>query len=96
MPGESSAHVIWRCPASVAVWAECNRRIQKTVIPEGEFLSIFEHLSKQLGDEDLELVAVIAQKLWLRHNTVVYGGVFLNPICLIKCATKVGGLSLGY
>jgi hypothetical protein len=88
VPGESSAHVIWRCLASVAVWAECNWRIQKIVIPEGEYLSIFEHLSNRLGVEDLELVAVIAQKLWLRRNTVVYGGAFLNPICLIKCATE--------
>jgi ribonuclease HI len=86
--GESSAHVIWRCPASVAVWAECSRRIQKTIIPEGGFLTIFEHFSKRLGAEDLELVAIIAQKLWLRRNTVVHGGAFLNPICLIKCATE--------
>lgn len=36
---ETSAHAIWRCPASSAVWADCGSSIQKMVIPAGEFLA---------------------------------------------------------
>jgi hypothetical protein len=45
---------------STAVWAECNRRIQKSVLEEGDFLTIFEQLSNRMEAGDLELVAVVA------------------------------------
>jgi hypothetical protein len=86
---ESSAHVIWRCSASIAVWSECNRSIQKCVVADGEILSIFEHLNLRLSVEDLGLVFVIAQKVWLRRNKMIFGGPVMPPTCLIKCAEDV-------
>jgi ribonuclease HI len=86
---ESCAHVIWRCPASIAVWSECNRSIQKCVVADGAFLSIFEHLNFRLNVADLGLVSVIAQKIWLRRNKMIFGGPVMPPTCLIKYAEDV-------
>jgi hypothetical protein len=85
---ETSSHVIWQCPASTDVWAECNRRNQKTVIVDVSFLAIFEHLQSRLETEEMELVSLVAQKLWFRRNRVIFGGIAMSPTCLVKCAQE--------
>jgi len=34
----------------------------------------------------LELMAITAHKLWIRRNSVIFGGKVLSPSCLLKCA----------
>lgn len=41
--------------------------------------SIFEEMMERLDTEDLDLWAVIARNIWIRRNSVVYGGVFSHP-----------------
>lgn len=50
---ETSGHFFWRCEASLMIWAECNRRLQKSTIAEGDFLSIFLHLISRLEPQDM-------------------------------------------
>lgn len=38
---------------------------------DDDFLSIIEKLMERLDDEDLELVAMVARRIWLRRNTMV-------------------------
>lgn len=37
-----------------------------------------------LDDDNLELVIIIARRLWLRHNTFVFGGDFSSPFQLLQ------------
>lgn len=83
---ETSAHIIWQCPTSSVVWADCRRSIQKSVISVGEFLPTLELLINRLSMEDLELVSLIIQQLWFRRNKVVFGGAVMNYKTLVKCA----------
>lgn len=57
---------------------------RKVCSMNGDFLTIFEHLSNRLEVGDMELVAVVAQKIWLRRNKVVFGGAVLDSTCLVK------------
>jgi hypothetical protein len=34
----------------------------------------------------LELMAITAHTLWIRRNSVIFGGKVLSPSCLLKCA----------
>jgi hypothetical protein len=52
---------------------------------EANFLTIFCYLSTHLEPEELEWVATVAQKIWFRRNPVVFEGVVLPPLCLLKC-----------
>lgn len=85
---ESNGHLLWWCDASKAVWAECSQRIQKCTIKEEYFLTIFGKLSDRLEQEDLELVAMVTQKIWLRRNRVVFGEPVMPPSCLLKSAIE--------
>jgi hypothetical protein len=53
------------------------RKIQKCSAKEDDFISILEKLMERLND-DLELVATIARRIWLRINSMVHGGIFLH------------------
>lgn len=86
---ETSEHFLWRCEASSVIWAECNRRLQKSTIKEGDFLSIFEPLTSRLEPQAMELVAVVAQKMWLRRNRLVFGGTIQPPTCLVESAKEM-------
>jgi len=60
---KTSRHLLWWSRVSIKVWAGSSRLIQKCVTQEGNFLTIFEDLSSRLEIEELELVAMIAQRL---------------------------------
>jgi hypothetical protein len=81
---ETTGHVLWTCDAARAVWAESPRTIQKCAIEAKDFCSILKYLRDRLSQEDLELVAMIAQRLWTRRNQWVFEGTFVNPKCLIS------------
>jgi hypothetical protein len=53
--------------------------VAKSVSADGDFLTIFEHLTQRLERDELELLATIAQKVWHRRNRVVFGGVIMPP-----------------
>jgi hypothetical protein len=80
---ETSGHVLWGCDATRAVWIESSRAIQKCAIEADEFHNILNCLTDRLNQEELELAAIIAQKLWLRRNQWVFKGTLIPPKCLI-------------
>jgi len=51
---------------------------------EDDFISILEKLMERLDDEDLEVVAMIARKNWLRRNTVVHIGDLLHSSNIVS------------
>jgi DNA-binding IclR family transcriptional regulator len=55
-------------------------------VEEDDFLSILEKLMERLDDEDLELVAMVARRIWLQKHIVVYGGELLHHSHLVRSA----------
>jgi len=83
---ESAAHSLWNCDAARAVWSEASRAIQKCAINDSDFFRIFCELYERLEIEDLELAAMIAQRLWHRRNQWVFENKFMPPKCLLDGA----------
>jgi hypothetical protein len=46
--------------------------------------SVLETLMRRCSSVNIELWAVLARKLWLRRNSIVFGGVFISPNQLIR------------
>jgi hypothetical protein len=88
---ETNGHALWWCDSAQAVWGNCEGPIQKSSVVAEDFFGIFSYLCARLEKEDLELFAVIANKIWSRRNKVVFGGSLLPPSILIKEATKLLG-----
>jgi hypothetical protein len=85
---ETSGHALWSCEAARAVWGSCGGSIQKSSIVASDFLVIFGYLCDRLDEGELELFAVTAHKIWLRRNSLVFGGPVQSPSCLLKGATE--------
>jgi ribonuclease HI len=86
---ESTSHVIWRCPAAQAIWSCCGRSINKSVVMEDNFYGIFCYLCDRLDMEEMEFAVIVAHKIWLRRNLMVFGGSIPSPSILVKGAKEV-------
>jgi len=88
---ESTSHVLWRCPAAQAIWSCCGRSINKSVVMEDNFFGIFCYLCDRLDSEEMELAVIVAHKIWLRRNLMVFGGSIPSPSILVKGAKDLLG-----
>jgi hypothetical protein len=79
-------HILWSCESSKDVWAECGRSIQKCHSAEEGFPEILEKLVDRLSEEEMQLAVGVARQIWLRRNSVIFGGDFLSPSALITHA----------
>lgn len=70
------------------VWMESGWKIHKLVIVESDGVGLFEKLSNALEDDALELAMVLARKLWLRRNSIIFGGAISSPQQLVKVAKE--------
>jgi hypothetical protein len=81
---ESVLHILWECPAAVDVWSSGPRSLQKCSGGAVSLSSVLETLIKRCSSMYIEIWAVLARKLWLRRNSVVFGGVFTSPNQLMR------------
>jgi hypothetical protein len=81
---ETSGHIIWNCDSSKAVWMECGRRIQKLSLATDDGLGLFESWMGKLEQEELNFVSCMARRIWLRRNSVVFGGLISPPGLLVQ------------
>jgi hypothetical protein len=84
---ETVGHILWSCESSKDVWAECCRSIQKCSSDEAGFLEIFAKLASKLRAEELQLAVGVARQIWMRWNSVVFGGEVLSPSIMVRKAT---------
>lgn len=61
-----------------------NSKIQKCSSKEDYCLCILEKLMVRIDEKDLELMATIARRIWLRRNIVVCGGDFIYISQLVR------------
>jgi len=66
-------HIIWGCKSTMAVWQECGKKIQKLSLGEGDGKSLLQFLLGKLEGEDVQMVCVVSQLIWLRRNDLVFG-----------------------
>jgi hypothetical protein len=76
---ESIVHILWKCPASVAVWQEGSRRIQKLYLNEGDGMDFFSQLKEKLGEGDLTLALTVARRIRMRMKDIDKWGTFYFP-----------------
>jgi hypothetical protein len=76
---EDTWHALWSCPAAVAVWQDCPRRLQKLSLQESDGLGLFLQLRDRLQDEELLLALTVAPHIWLRQNYVVFDRATSHP-----------------
>jgi len=58
---------------------------------EDNFFGIFCYLCDRLDSEEMELAVIIAHKIWLRRNLLVFGGSIPSPSILVKGAKDLLG-----
>jgi hypothetical protein len=58
----------------------------ENIIDENDLLCLFGRPMEWVDEEELELVATIARRIWLRRNFVVYGGELMHASQLVKSA----------
>lgn len=69
---ESTCHAIWSCIGDIGVWAEEASPLQKWSSNEMELYEVWENLILKVSREELELVATVMRKFWLRRNAFVF------------------------
>ncbi|XP_059441702.1 uncharacterized protein LOC132174001 [Corylus avellana] len=83
---EIVGHILWSCPSARDTWTESSPQLSKCTSSEVDFLDIMAQLMERLDAEQLQLMAVIARQIWLRRNSVVFGGDLTHPRILIHWA----------
>ena len=63
--------------------------MQKCLRGEGDFQQILLEVAKRCNQDEVELFMIIARKIWMRHNQVVFGGEFNPPKALLLEAETV-------
>jgi hypothetical protein len=76
---ETTCHVLWKCPATRDVWGGDSSLFQKCAWEGCKFMHLFEYCSHRFNREVLVLMAVIARKIWLRRNSLIFEGFFADP-----------------
>lgn len=76
---ETIGHILSKCNSATGVWMECNRKIEKLSLDVDDGIRLVGKWIELLGDDDLELVVLVTRNIWLRRNSVVYGGDLMSP-----------------
>jgi hypothetical protein len=63
-------------------------KLQKYSSAQTSFLYLIEDLLERCDREDIEFLAVLAQKLWLRRNSLVHEGTFAHPSQVLRETKK--------
>jgi hypothetical protein len=83
---ETLGHTLWTFNAAKDVWIECSSKIHKCTSEEEDFMRLVERLMAWLDEDQMHLVATVARQIWLRRNSVVFGGDFLDSASLMRRA----------
>lgn len=76
---ETVEHIVWSCPSASDVWSCGPIKIQKSACYNRNFAQQFEDLIRRYDQQELEIFAVVARRIWMRQNDLVHGGSFMDP-----------------
>ncbi|XP_059436470.1 uncharacterized protein LOC132169451 [Corylus avellana] len=83
---ETTHHILWDYPSSQDVWCVSNNKLQKCRSGGNNFCELVEYLMGSVKREEMELFAMVAKRIWKRHNEVVHGDVFSHPSTIARQA----------
>ncbi|KAF5454786.1 hypothetical protein F2P56_024425 [Juglans regia] len=69
---ETLIHVLWECPAANDLWGDDASYVKKWTRSEVDFLELWEQLRCRLNKNQLEEVAVMLRKVWLKRNEWIF------------------------
>ncbi|XP_042939506.1 uncharacterized protein LOC122274538 [Carya illinoinensis] len=90
---ETTCHVVWSCMAASDVWADQFSVVQKWDSRDMNFCSLWELLTTGLCLKQLEQVACVMRRIWLRQNQFIFEGKFADPKTVYS---SVGTLKLNW
>jgi ribonuclease HI len=76
---ETTIHALWTCPTAQDVWGAKGSFFHKCNSNATSFKGLLEEMGSNLSKANVELMVVIARRIWLRRNTLVFEGVFIHP-----------------
>jgi ribonuclease HI len=79
MEDEDAFHAMWLCPAARDVWGSSASCFQKYYYAGTNFKGLFAYCVERGTKEELELMAVIARRIWLRRNAWLFERRFDHP-----------------
>jgi hypothetical protein len=85
---ETIVHMLWSCPAARDVWGCGPIKVQKSGITGDDFFEVFRLMVEQYDNDKLDLIAVIARKIWFRRNVVIHRGLFSHPLQVMRGAIQ--------
>ncbi|XP_035546319.1 uncharacterized protein LOC118348523 [Juglans regia] len=85
---ETIMHVAWSCPAALDVWAENDSPMNKWYSSDVVFVDLWGKLNAFLKEEEVEVVACIMRKIWMRRNSLLFEKKFDHPRTIIFAATQ--------
>jgi hypothetical protein len=83
---ETIDHNLWACPSAKDVWMECSPTVHKCSSDEIDFILIMEKLMERLDPDQMHLIVTVARQIWLRRNSIVFGGDMIAPSDLVRRA----------
>ncbi|KAF5454761.1 hypothetical protein F2P56_024401 [Juglans regia] len=85
---ETIMHAIWECPGANDIWADVSFGAQKLNRAETDFMLLWLKLINKLSKEQLELVAVMFRRQWLRRNMFVFERKIVCPKTVLQKASE--------
>jgi ribonuclease HI len=76
---ETTAHVIWFCPAAKDVWNAGLSIFHKCAFVEHSFMDIFQLCLGRFSRDEMDYFAAIARRIWRRRNEMLFEGVVDHP-----------------
>jgi hypothetical protein len=83
---ETAKHILWSCPSAQDVWSCGPTKLQKGIGEGITFVHVVEEMIGRCDLAELEILAVVARKIWFRRNSVVHGGDFIHPTHVFRDA----------
>ncbi|KAF5475754.1 hypothetical protein F2P56_007529 [Juglans regia] len=85
---ESVLHILWSCPSAADVWAESNSPVKKWANEGVDFMSLWIKMINELKKEEIEWMAVVMRRIWLRRNRFIFENKFYSPKQVILMARE--------
>jgi len=70
---------LWSCPAAQDVWGGGSMIFQKCAFNGETIMQFMEFCMDRMRAEELNLMVVIAMRIWLRRNKFIFESLFTHP-----------------
>lgn len=69
---ETNVLVLWNCPIAITIWSKIDSPIKKWSTAHKYFMEQWKRIKERLDVEEVELVAYVMKRIWLRRNLLIF------------------------